>query len=226
MRYKRGVESLRVYLEIGAKRVFAGALDWPGWNRGARDEAGALEGLIAYGPRYKKAIGRLGGLMLPKTLGDLEIIERLKGDSGTDFGVASIPPSDDARAVDATGLRRLRSIMTACWRTFDAIADAAEGARLTTGPRGGGRSLDKIRAHELEGQLGYLSSLGVSYKPASTDVERERVREAFLDALGARARGELPDKGPRGGARWTARYAARRAAWHTLDHAWEIEDRS
>lgn len=25
---------------------------------------------------------------------------------------------------------------------------------------------------------------------------------------------------------WPARYAARRIAWHVLDHAWEIEDRS
>ena len=25
---------------------------------------------------------------------------------------------------------------------------------------------------------------------------------------------------------WTARYAARRIAWHALDHAWEMEDRS
>lgn len=25
---------------------------------------------------------------------------------------------------------------------------------------------------------------------------------------------------------WPARYAARRIAWHALDHAWEIEDRT
>jgi hypothetical protein len=26
--------------------------------------------------------------------------------------------------------------------------------------------------------------------------------------------------------KWTARYAAHRIAWHSLDHAWEIEDRT
>jgi len=26
--------------------------------------------------------------------------------------------------------------------------------------------------------------------------------------------------------RWPTRYAAHRVAWHALDHAWEIEDRS
>jgi hypothetical protein len=25
---------------------------------------------------------------------------------------------------------------------------------------------------------------------------------------------------------WTARYFLRRAAWHVLDHVWEIEDKS
>jgi len=43
--------------------------------------------------------------------------------------------------------------------------------------------------------------------------------------LQARARGELPELGPRGGKRWPAPYAIRRSAWHALDHAWEIEDR-
>jgi hypothetical protein len=28
------------------------------------------------------------------------------------------------------------------------------------------------------------------------------------------------------GAAWQARYVIRRCAWHALDHAWEIEDKS
>jgi len=47
-----------------------------------------------------------------------------------------------------------------------------------------------------------------------------------VQGLVARARGELPDFGPRGGSRWSPRFAVRYAAWHTLDHAWEIEDRA
>ena len=35
-----------VYLEVGSKRVFAGAVDWPGWCRSGRDEATALEALF------------------------------------------------------------------------------------------------------------------------------------------------------------------------------------
>jgi hypothetical protein len=43
----------------------------------------------------------------------------------------------------------------------------------------------------------------------------------MIDVLGAASDGgELKPGG------WTSRYAARRIAWHVLDHAWEIEDRS
>jgi hypothetical protein len=52
------------------------------------------------------------------------------------------------------------------------------------------------------------------------------IQKAFIAAARARAHGELPDQGPRGGKRWPARYAIRRSAWHALDHAWEIEDRA
>ena len=34
---------LNVYLEIGSRRTFAAALDWPGWCRMGRDEAAALQ---------------------------------------------------------------------------------------------------------------------------------------------------------------------------------------
>src|SRR6185437_14277665 len=43
-------------LEIGKTRVFASALDWPGWTRIGHDEATALEALLAYGPRYQRAM--------------------------------------------------------------------------------------------------------------------------------------------------------------------------
>jgi hypothetical protein len=38
--------------------------------------------------------------------------------------------------------------------------------------------------------------------------------------------GRPSDGSPLADRKWTARYAARRIAWHALDHAWEIEDRS
>jgi len=48
---------VEVALEVGSKRTFATALDWPGWCRSGRDEAGALDALLAYAPRYAAVLG-------------------------------------------------------------------------------------------------------------------------------------------------------------------------
>src|SRR5260370_16412113 len=39
-----------IYLEVGRKRVFASALDWPGWTRAGKDEKLGIEALLAYLP--------------------------------------------------------------------------------------------------------------------------------------------------------------------------------
>ena len=38
----RSVNKLDAYVEAGQKRIFAGAIDWPGWCRSARSEEAAL----------------------------------------------------------------------------------------------------------------------------------------------------------------------------------------
>jgi hypothetical protein len=55
-------KKLEIYLEVGRQRTFAGALDWPGWCRSGRDEAGAVTALLEAGPRYARALrgSRLG----------------------------------------------------------------------------------------------------------------------------------------------------------------------
>ena len=45
-----------IYLEIGKKRTFAGAVDWPGWCRAGRDEATALDALDSWARRYAKVL--------------------------------------------------------------------------------------------------------------------------------------------------------------------------
>ena len=40
-----------VYLEVGKKRVFASALNWPGWTRSAKTGEDALDLLNEYGSR-------------------------------------------------------------------------------------------------------------------------------------------------------------------------------
>ena len=208
-------------METGKTRVFATAVEWPGWSRVAKTEDEAIAAIVEYGPRYKAAVRKR--FALPKSERDIEVVERVRGDSGTDFGVPSTGPKDDRDAVDARALTRLLAILEACWQAFDDAAAAAKGKQLAKGPRGGGRTLAKIVEHQHESERAYLNKLGGS---AAKGAGSDEVRAAFLDALEARNRGDLPDTGPRGGARWTAAEAVRRSAWHALDHAWEIEDRS
>jgi hypothetical protein len=218
-----------VYLEVGAKRTFAGAIDWPGWSRSGRDARAALQALVDYGPRYRLAVHPAArGFKAPASVTDLRVIERLKGSTTTDFGAPAAVPAADARKVNAAELKRLLKLLEACWGALDEAVSTARGTALGTGPRGGGRDLEKIVDHVIGAEGAYLGRLGWSFKdPAGQDVftATGALRQAVLEGLSASAAGKIPAKGPPGGARWTPRYYVRRAAWHVLDHAWEIEDR-
>jgi len=222
--------TLDVYLEIGTKRVFAGALDWPGWCRSARGEEAALQALVSYAPRYARVIGTAArGLKRSVGIKDLRVAERLKGDATTEFGAPSQAPKADDRPLDAAELRRQIRLWRACGAALDAAAAAATGVELTKGPRGGGRELGAIVAHVFEADRAYLSRIGARFpEPEDGDVPdaMEGLRDSIAAALTARARGEAPAHPRRSGAYWSPRYFVRRSAWHALDHAWEIEDRA
>jgi hypothetical protein len=218
-----------VYLEIGQKRTFAGAIDWPGWCRAGRDEAAALQGLLAYGPRYASILDAARiKFQAPTGADGFTVVERLEGTSTTDFGAPDVAPSSDTRPVDEAELQRFQMLLEACWQAFDRAVEAASGKELRKGPRGGGRELEGITQHVLGADAGYLSALGWKVKKNKAEglsQELARTRQAMLEGLAAAAHGEIPERGPRGGARWSPRYFVRRAAWHVLDHVWEIEDR-
>jgi hypothetical protein len=219
-----------VYLEIGKKKTFAGAIDWPGWCRSARDEASALEALVHYGPRYARVLhGTRLDFQVPGDASVFAIVERLQGDATTDFGAPGQSPSHDALPVDRAELRRFQELLEACWRAFDEAVQAAGGRELSKGPRGGGRDLARIVRHLMDSDAGYLSAVGWKLDKGNAGdagADMARIRREILSALDASAAGEIPAIGPRGGVRWTPRYFVRRLAWHALDHAWEIEDRS
>jgi hypothetical protein len=225
----RASEAIEVYLEKGTKRVFVGAIEWPGWSRSGRDEASALETLFAYGPRYARALrGAKLGFKPPSSVAAFRVVERVRGDATTDFGSPGKAPKADRRPVTAEDLRRFESLLKACWRTYDSAEAAARGKPLGKGPRGGGRELGKITEHVAGADGGYLYRLAWKLKPAGGDVgdELKRARLAILGALEAAVRVGVPARGPRGGVMWSPRFFVRRVAWHVLDHAWEIEDRT
>jgi hypothetical protein len=219
--------TMNIYLEIGTRRTFAAALEWPGWCRMGRDESTALQNLLGYAPRYAHILHSTQlGFEIPGDISAFVVVEHLKGTATTDFGAPDIAPASDALPLDDPELQRLETILKACWRAFDAAVVMASGKVLRSGPRGGGRTLGGITQHVLGAETAYLSRLGgKALSSQDTPWSPEPVRQAILKTLTASAHGEIAPYGPRGGKRWLPRYFVRREAWHVLDHVWEIEDR-
>ena len=215
---------IRVVLEVAAKRSFASALDWPGWSRSGRSPDEALERLVEYGPRYAAIAKRAKvAFSAPASVDDLDVVERVRGGSGTEFGVPGTAARSESEAIATRELNRLIKLLEAGWEAFDRAAAAAKGRRLRLGPRGGGRQVPKMVEHVREAEGAYLHQLGWKTDRAASMSD---LRRAFVEALRLRAAGkELPQPN-RVRSPWEPAYAIRRSAWHAVDHAWEIEDRS
>jgi hypothetical protein len=214
----------RVAIEATPKKTFATAIDWPGWSRSGKTPELALETLGAYAPRYAVVAGEAGESYRrgPVDPDDFEVVEEASGGGGTDFGVPSRVTDADRRRTTKTDADRLRRLVAAAWTVFDRVAATAP-AELRKGPRGGGRDRDKMIGHVMEADSAYAREIGLRLKPTEPGDRPaiNAVRAAVLDAIGAPS-----DGSPLADRKWTARYAAGRIAWHALDHAWEMEDRS
>jgi hypothetical protein len=208
----------RVLVEAAPKKVFLTALDWPGWSRAGKTEELAVEALLAAAPRYARVAAAAGEAFDPGDL-ELEVVERVEGDASTAFGVPSIVAAADREPTDSVQAERLARLVEASWSEFDRVAAAAPES-LRKGPRGGGRDRSKVVEHVNGGDAAYASVMGLRHRP-SDRAAVEAMRAAMLDLLRAPS-----DGSPLAGKRWPVRYAARRIAWHALDHAWEIEDRT
>jgi hypothetical protein len=217
--------AIPVYLESGSKRVFACALDWPGWCRAGKGEASALEALAAYAPRFGVVAAEArvpfppGG---PDALEPdaFEVAERVAGSKSADFGSLGGPLARDAEPLSAEEAARQAALLSAAWSVFDREVAGAP-ADLRKGPRGGGRERDAIVRHVVEAEAGaYAPRIGLRLAaPPPGDAPAMRAhRHAILAVLGTAAPAHT-------GKGWPLRYAARRFTWHVLDHTWEIEDR-
>lgn len=214
-----------VYLQNGRSRVFACALDWPGWCRRAKTAEAALELLADYTARYAPVVER-AGYPLPAGVADrFEVVETIPAApapkfSGPDFGVIDIASARDGEPTRAAEAKRLAAIVEAAWVYFDEVVAGASQS-LRKGPRGGGRDRDAIYAHVTGAEAAYARKIGVTHKQPADAAAVAALRADVAAALRAARSGEpLVAKG------WSPRHAARRIAWHVLDHAWEIEDRS
>lgn len=221
--------NIDIALERAKRRTFAIAYQWPGWARSGKDEDSAIQTLFTYGPRYAAVFqSKNCAFKPPEKVDAFRVVERLEGNSTTDFGAPAMQIRNDNDTVSRDDLARFQTMLVESWRTFDQALSASEGIELRKGPRGGGRDQQKMMAHVIMADESYLAKLGWKYPnlvgedPAAS---LKLIREAIIEGLEASVRGEIPEKGPRGGLRWTPRFFVRRVIWHILDHAWEIEDR-
>jgi hypothetical protein len=217
-------DPIRVMIEQGwkKKRWVASAFDWPGWDRSAKSEDGALTVLAAYRPRYGPVADLAGYGKEFGTAGDLAVVERLEGAGMTDFyGLSMRSAAPEYEQMTGAECDRKIALLRACWAYFDNVAAHVSGD-LRLGPRGGGRDRDRIVRHANGAEIDeFAKKVGVIVPLETRDdpVALRAYRDAFCEALrDHNARGEAARS-------WTVQFTIRRCAYHMLDHAWEMEDR-
>ncbi|HEX6681495.1 MAG TPA: hypothetical protein VF062_01780 [Candidatus Limnocylindrales bacterium] len=200
------------------------SIDWLGWSRGAKSSELALETLESYRERYRP-IARLAGMAREfDAAGPLDIVEDKVGTGSTDFwGISFSPCSTEQEPMDEAELERGIKLLRACWTFFDGVA-ARVSPQMRKGPRGGGRDRDQIIGHTVRVESeGFARSVGLRIPEgaASTPDGLRRYRKDYVAAMRAYNAGKVEPRMRSG----TLAYLIRHSAFHTLDHAWEMEDK-
>jgi hypothetical protein len=218
------IDELRVMLEIGprGKKVVAVAPDWPGLARGATTGEAAVERLLSYVPRYAQVATLAGMEAELAAISSVDVVEQYPGTGSTDFwGISFAFSSIDRQDLSNQELDRELTLLRACWAFFDDVRSRVS-AELRKGPRGGGRDRDQIVRHTMASeQQDWAKKLGMrpSEEVMLTDEGLNAHRDAYCTAIRAlHAEGKMART-------WPLRYLIRHTAFHTMDHAWEMEDK-
>jgi hypothetical protein len=217
---------VRTVIERGpkGKKAVAFGIDWPGWSRGAKSAELALETLESYRERYRPVAGLAGLAREFDAAGQLEIVEDRIGTGSTDFwGISFSPSSTEHGAMTDAELERGMALLRACWTYFDGVAGRVS-PEMRKGPRGGGRDRDRIIRHTIRTESEDFAKqvgLRIPEEGALTPDGLRQHRDAYLAAMRAYNAGEVA----RRMRSWTLPFLLRHSAYHTLDHAWEMEDK-
>jgi len=135
----------------------------------------------------------------------------------------SLGADAEEQPMTAADFERGITLLRASWEFFDGVA-ARVSPELRKGPRGGGRDRDRIIRHtvrteseDFAKQVGLRIPEGAALTPEGL----HQHREAYVAAMRAYNAGEVT----RRMRSWTLPFLIRHSAFHTLDHAWEMEDK-
>ena len=218
--------TVRTVIERGTKgnRSVAFSIEWPGWSRGAKTAELAVETLESYRGRYRPVTSLAGMAEAFDAAGPLEVVEDKIGTGSTDFwGISFAPSSAEMGPMTEADLERGLTLLRACWTYFDVVA-ARVSPEMRKGPRGGGRDRDAIIRHVIRQESESFAEqvgLRIPEGAALTPDGLRRHRQTYVEAMRAYNEGKV-EKRMRS---WTLPFLIRHSAFHTLDHAWEMEDK-
>jgi len=113
--------------------------------------------------------------------------------------------------------------MQASWAFFDAVR-ARVSPEMRQGPRGGGRDRNRIFRHVVRNESeDFAKKVGLripeeaALSPEGLRQHRETYVAAMRDYNAGTIKGRMNS--------WNLPFLIRHSAFHTLDHAWEMEDK-
>ena len=124
--------------------------------------------------------------------------------------------------MDGDELERNLRLLRAAWAFFDATA-ARVSPIMRKGPRGGGRDRDRIVRHVIRTESEDMArkvGLRIPEEGALGDA-LPGYRDTYVEAMRAYQRGDIKGRM----FSWSLPFLVRHSAFHTLDHAWEMEDK-
>jgi hypothetical protein len=216
---------VRIVREIGPKgrKAVAYAVDWPGWSRGAKTIEQAVETLESYRERYRPVAVAAGLGEEFDRQGRFKAIEERVGSGMTDFwGLSFSASSIETEPMKVDDLDRKIALLQACWGYFDKVAKKVS-AEMRKGPRGGGRERDQIIRHTIRTESeDFAKKVGLRIPEEGALAPRAlgKYRKDYIAAMRAYNAGGVPRMRS-----WNLPFLIRHSAYHTMDHAWEMEDK-
>ena len=208
---------VHVAVEVGKKKSFASALEWPGWSRSGKDEDAAIKALLDYAERYRVVTDRAGIAFRP---GSVDVVERLAGSATTDFGAPDAIAEREHDTLAESEAERLASLRRGRHGTCSTRSSPGRRPSSARAPEGAVADRDKMVVHVVEAEQSYARKLGLDKPKQRHDLRGRHRRRDQATADGYGVAGALrrpPDRlarprsrlGDRGSQRVTIRRASR-----------------